>query len=467
LTTATGLTKVFSMKKLWSWVFRHRSTRHRPGGSPLVKQTSIDDVNSKETLLRKSIERREKIIAESGVRDVFTPAKPIDDASLFVGRGQEVRQIVGELNTPGQHALLWGDRGVGKTSLAKYLTMKFGTTIGVNRVFYVPCSTDSTFVGILKEPLDACGCDTEVMGTTRSLEGKAFGKVAVGLAEGSLEMNTQKSESRRGPTAEMTSTDACRYLKDFSALLVVDEAERIGGSDTRTHLAELLKQLSDVNAKFKVLIVGVAQAGADLVAHHESLVRCLKETHLRAMPHRESEEIVRSGMKKVGLIFDEEVISAIATISGGYAHYVHLLALKCSEVAIAAGEKHVDRLVLEQAMRLSGDEVEESLSTTYANATRSSANDRCKIILCAAATIDKIEFTSGELKDRVRSMGHKEMDQTYLNDLVSWDGHTILRRMKKGVYRFSDPRMPGYIKIANGMVPEDEPRVPLDRSSSR
>lgn len=455
------------MKKLWSWVFRHRSTRHQPGGSPPVKKRSRDDVDSDETLLQQSIERREKIIADSGVRDVFTPAKPIDDASLFVGRGREVRQIVAELNTPGQHALLWGDRGVGKTSLAKYLTMKFRTTIGVERVFYVPCSAGSTFVGILREPLHACGCDTEVTDTTSSLESQVSGRVTVGLAEGSSEIGAQTSENRRGPAAAMTSTNACRYLNDLSALLVVDETERISDLDTKINLAELLKQLSDADAKFKVLIVGIAQAGADLVAHHESLVRCLKETHLCAMPHDESEEIVRSGMKKVGLAFDEDVISMIATIGGGYAHYVHLLALKCSEVVIAAGAKHVDRLVLQQAMKLAADEAEESLTTTYNDATRSSANDKSKVILRAAATIDKIEFTSGELKDRVRSMGHKEMDQTYLNDLVSWDGHTILRRMKKGVYRFSDPRMPGYIKIANGMVPEDEPRVPLDRSSSR
>lgn len=461
-----ALEEMSNVRRFWLRVTRWMKRRQRV---VLLadRQLSTNTVGPEDEVVLRMIESREKAIATSGVRDVFTPAKPIDEKSVFVGRSQEVLQIVGQLHTPGQHALLWGDRGVGKTSLAKHLVEVFKETMGFERVFFVTSSTDSTFTSILEGPLRVCGCDIQVTGTTSSVEKRVAAEVNLRAVRGSTELSAQQTESRRGPAMGMTSADVCRRLKDSSALLVVDEAERISDSDTKTNLAELLKQLSDADAKFKVLIVGIAQAGADLVAHHESLVRCLKETHLCAMSHHESEEIVRSGMRKIGLTFDEDVISTIATIGGGYAHYVHLLALKCSEVVIAAGGRHVDRFVLQQAMKLAAGEAEESTTTTYNDATRSSANEKSKVILRAAATIDKIEFTFGELKDRVRSMSHKEMDQTYLYALVSLDGHTILRRMQKGVYRFSDPRMPGYIKIANGMVPEDAPKVPLDRSSSQ
>ena len=452
------------------WLRLTRWMRRRPQNASLGdEQGEVDSVaqGAELALLRATINSRLGAIATSGVRKVFTPAKPIDDARLFVGRRQEVQQVVEQLTTPGQHALLCGDRGVGKTSLAKYLVQLFKASMGFQSVFFVACATDSTFVSILEEPLRMGGCDIRVIGTTNSVEGKVAAEANFRVIRGTTELSAQRAETRGGAAMGMTPTDACRFLKDLSALLVVDEAERIKDPDTRVRLAELIKQLSDVNAHFKVLIVGIGHTGTDLVAQHESIGRCLPETHLGVMPQNELKEIVRSGSAKVGLVFDEDVIQAIAEVSGGYAHYTHLLALKCSEEVIASRRNRVDMPMLKLAMGLAMNEAEESLSTAYANATRSSANQKSKTLLRAAVMLNKAEFTRSELNDKVRAISHEDIDQSYLNRLVSADGRTILRRMKNGVYRFADPRMPGYVKIANAMTPEDEPRIPLDRSSSR
>lgn len=442
----------------WLWP-RHRSV------SGSAEHLRIEITDADEARLRERIKNREEAIEASNVRKVFTPAKPIDDLGLFVGRTREVQQIVGHLNRPGQHALLWGDRGVGKTSLAKYLAKNLKDTIHVKDIFYASCSADVTLVGILKDSLKTCGCDTDVVSTTRTAEVRGSGKVSVKMVEGSLDAGIQRSESRHGPADGMTPTEICRLIKDTPALLIVDEADRIQSPAVKMELAELLKQLSDAGAQFKVLIVGVAQAGADLVANHPSVGRCVSETHLGVMPQQELEEIVRSGSKRVGLNVDEEVITAIGRISGGYAYYVHLLALKCGEEVVASGGRHVNMAILLSAMRLATDEAEESLSTVYSGATRSSANDKCRTILKAAVMLDKREFASKELKDEVYRLSGRKLDRQYLNRLVSDDGHTILRRMQHGIYRFSDPRMPGYIKIVNGMIPVVETRIPLDRSS--
>ena len=66
----------------------------------------------------------ERRLNESGVRNVFTPHTPINQESLFRGRSSEVQQILSTLNTPGQHVLLFGDRGVGKSSLANIASSK-------------------------------------------------------------------------------------------------------------------------------------------------------------------------------------------------------------------------------------------------------------------------------------------------------------------------------------------------------
>lgn len=74
-------------------------------------------------------------------------------------------------------------------------------------------------------------------------------------------------------------------------------------------------------------------------------------------------------------------------------------------------------------------------------------------ILCAAASIDKPEFTASELRDAVAALAKRPIPQTELNNyyqrLISNTSTTILRRVSKGVYRFNDPRIPSFIRIAN------------------
>ena len=52
---------------------------------------------------------------------VFTPAAPVDEQKLFSGRIEQLRQVVDVVNQKGQHAIIFGERGVGKTSLANII----------------------------------------------------------------------------------------------------------------------------------------------------------------------------------------------------------------------------------------------------------------------------------------------------------------------------------------------------------
>ena len=56
---------------------------------------------------------RLKLVGES-----FRPAAPIDRRSLFSGRAEQIAELFSIAAQPGQHALIYGERGVGKTSLA-------------------------------------------------------------------------------------------------------------------------------------------------------------------------------------------------------------------------------------------------------------------------------------------------------------------------------------------------------------
>src|ERR1700730_12913334 len=56
--------------------------------------------------------------------DIFSPHSPIDEEQLFVGRLALVDGLFETVFQRGQHAILYGERGVGKTSLANIIGTK-------------------------------------------------------------------------------------------------------------------------------------------------------------------------------------------------------------------------------------------------------------------------------------------------------------------------------------------------------
>jgi Holliday junction resolvasome RuvABC ATP-dependent DNA helicase subunit len=55
------------------------------------------------------------------IQQIFRPGTPIDKYALFSGRTAQFSSIVRAVNQTGQHVVMFGERGVGKTSLSKVL----------------------------------------------------------------------------------------------------------------------------------------------------------------------------------------------------------------------------------------------------------------------------------------------------------------------------------------------------------
>ena len=68
-----------------------------------------------------AITKDERQLLEAKISVAFSPAAPINEYSLFAGRPDQVREIIAAINQRGQHVMLFGERGVGKTSLANVL----------------------------------------------------------------------------------------------------------------------------------------------------------------------------------------------------------------------------------------------------------------------------------------------------------------------------------------------------------
>ncbi len=51
----------------------------------------------------------------------FSPATAISRKDFFRGRGAALRRVIDAVNQTGQHVIIFGERGVGKTSLANVI----------------------------------------------------------------------------------------------------------------------------------------------------------------------------------------------------------------------------------------------------------------------------------------------------------------------------------------------------------
>lgn len=395
---------------------------------------------------------KEKKVMKSGVRDVFTPYQPIQEKELFFGRSLQINSIIKQINTPGQHSILFGDRGVGKSSLAN-IAAKLLKTLTDDRLIVKRCDSEDSFATIVEPLLLEVGIDLQVASSqSQQVEGVDAGVKAFGLSAKAAKKDTQVT-TLDGLRARASSPSwVAEQLSGLKALFLLDEIDVIDTSE-KYKVAQLVKLLSDSGTNLKFLIVGIAETASQLTSGHESVQRCLKETQLKKMSDEEIENVINSGANKLGLNFSPSAIKKIVNISAGYAHFAHLLALKAAEAAIGEDRNDIQLGHINDSINDATGDAEGLLLTSYSEAIRSANTDEFKKVLVAAASIKQEEITAAELLSKYKALWNEDVEKNWLNryigKVVSNDSNNIMRRLGKGVYKFNDPRMPSFIRLSN------------------
>jgi hypothetical protein len=119
--------------------------------------------------------------------------------------------------------------------------------------------------------------------------------------------------------------------------------------------------------------------------------------------------------------------------------------------AIRDNRKHIRMHHLPDALKAAALEAEQSLRLTFENATASATTGMFRVVVDAASRFGCENFSAADLRGKVEEIGGGVVTQSALNNLfkklVSDNHNLILHRVSKGTYRFSDPRMPSYVKI--------------------
>lgn len=388
----------------------------------------------------------------AALKKIFRPASPIDDRELFRGRTRELVKVIGAVQELGQHAVVYGERGIGKTSLAYMARDSFRlTSVGASLAVRIPCSADDDFASVWRKLTPRLISELDLLDPSYAEE---------------LSSTIERSKSVLD-TEDINPDVVARALHLISnrvpLLVVLDEFDRIGDLGSPTLFADLIKTLSDDLVPCTLVIVGVADDVDGLISGHRSVERALRQIAMPRMSPEELREIIVGGFAAlheragVKITLAPQVESAIVQLAQGFPNYAHLLAGAIGEIALVRGIEDVDMSVFATALAHALEEAQQSIRSSYTDAVSSARADAqfsLTLLACAMAKVDEIGFFApadvrGPLSDiagKTRETQHFLHHLKKFSDEPSWilevrgDG-------RKTRYRFRNPLMRPFVFI--------------------
>jgi len=376
----------------------------------------------------------------------FTPGSPVKSKDVFAGRMPQIRQVIDAINQSGRSVLIYGERGVGKTSLANVID-DFYLSIANPRIFapHVSCDPEDTFHTIWMKLI------REGM---RARPSPQFSDATV-----------EEIESIIGETAELTPHSvkciAEAIARTHLMIPIVDEFDRVQDPYAKAAFTDTVKYLSDHVDGTTLVLVGVGDTVDDLVAEHASVERALEQVLMPRMSKRESLQILEHGTQVTGVQFSEEAADLLLAVSQGLPHYTHLLGLHATRTAVDACSWVVQETHVEQALELAIVGSQQSLLRAYHSATTSPRPDNLfkqVLLACAMAKTDQLGyFAAADLRDPLSRIMRRPYDipsyTQHLNQFCSPDRGNVLQRTgnrRRYRFRFRNPLLQPFV-VMQGM----------------
>jgi type II secretory pathway predicted ATPase ExeA len=370
------------------------------------------------------------------VSSAFTPGAPVGQLEMLAGRADQLTDIVSAVSMRGQHVGLYGERGVGKTSLATVLAEYFtiiGELSGLKSVI-VNCSTDDTFA---------------------SLWNNIF-----------TELGVESDERQIAPEYVRRALQAL----PSASLIVIDELDRLEDDDTLTALADTIKTLSDHTVESTLVLVGVARSIGELIGEHASIVRALVQIEMPRMRIEELGAIVTKGCKQADIAAKQDAIGDIAALSEGLPHYTHLLALHAALRTVQEDRAEITGSDVQQAIPKAVDR--HTILSDYQRATRSARKDALfseVLLACALAPKNQLGFfTSGSIRDPLEVIAGRRIEipafSNHLSQFLEPERGAVLQRegsSRRYFYRFADPIFQPYViltGLSRGLITDEQLR---------
>jgi len=381
---------------------------------------------------------------------VFNPNSPVSEKDLFSGRRTQMRRVHDVIFQRGLHAIIFGERGVGKTSLANVLS-SFVSTSSSTQILTVRVNCDSAddFTSVWRKLFDE-------VGALITKQAPAF-KQAMGFKAAVL--NEPCTADDFVPHQNIIPNDIRKALANITTVvlpvLIVDEFDRLP-AETRALFADLIKSLSDYSLSATLVLIGVGDSIDSLISEHASIKRAIEEIKMPRMLSDEIKAITTNGLNRLGMQIGDSTLFQISLLVKGLPHYAHLISLHGTRVALDRGSLIVNDDDLANAIKKSIEGAQHSIKTAYFNAIKTAKKDTLfadVLLACALANVDDLgEFAAKDLKEPLHRITGKAYDyQAYSQHLFEFSeetrGNILMKTGKKRLYRykFSDPLLQPFV----------------------
>lgn len=317
----------------------------------------------------------------------LSPSSEIRDPKKLKGREKNLSQIEKAIYSPNRHVFIYGDRGVGKTSLAKTAGSIFHTE-SLDPI-YVSCSAQSTFETIMQAILYSVQPSQVISKETDSRIGPNFLNLSTSEIFGKIDKQFRSNDVS-------LSYPLWKYIDGLAPgrkVVIIDELDRIVDSNEINKFSELLKNFSSFGMDIRIIVCGIGATISEIMGAHHSVGRYFEPIELQKLKHDDLWSILEPVSKKFNVTIDNGILSRISIISDGFPHFVHLIG-ECLFYAMYEDKNIVDsanRSHYELAIKNALSRTEPVLKETYSKATEKTKNK------------DDYEFSLWALCDRIQT----------------------------------------------------------------
>lgn len=343
-------------------------------------------------------EEQKRLIAMCG--RAFSPSAPVNKLTLFAGRIEQIRKITEAVNTRGRHAMMYGDRGVGKTSLANILKDLFADANGL-KIVKLNCAATDDFRNVWRKALSEINAiqeahlnDEDKRPTEETLGDRLNEYEHVGPGE---IRELLESVSQEG----------------FEIVIVFDEFDRLE-NDHRNLFSDTIKDLSDNSVSVTLVLVGVASDIAGLIAEHASIDRCLRHVPMPRMSGAELSDIIDKALTTLGMSISTDAVELIVALSQGLPHYTHLLGQEAAQKALSAARLDITENDVIAAIKEAIDKTDQTVRSDYHKACQTQRKGTLfpqVLLACALAEVDDLGyFKSADVRDPLCDITNQKYD---------------------------------------------------------
>ncbi|MFC8193721.1 AAA family ATPase [Cellulomonas sp. NPDC057328] len=385
--------------------------------------------------------------------EVFTPTQlPLREHNAYVPRA-EAEEKIGRFLSRGQVPLIYGEYGVGKTTVVRKSLRDGGFDDGL---VYIASAAGKTISDVLRTALEHIGATVKTSEvSTTSASGKAGASFIVDLGG---EASRAKQTTEEFVVQSPTDNRVLELLAEYELTIVIDELHRASAA-FREGLADLVKATHGQEERWpQLVLIGTSADATTLVRVDAGIDRFVKEHRLPTMTDTEARRLIETGFETLRLAIPEDLVATVVRTAAGAPSLLQSICLDMADATVNAGEDQVTEVAYRKAISTYLEENTSRLNEAYTKAIEHTGPKRYrKQILVAMSQLEMDYPELEQIRERIEQNLGSRVEQTALSgplrhlktgsdsvlvDVTRHEGGRV-----HNVSTFRDPMMKSFVRF--------------------